>query len=830
MTCNQVNLVVSLGRQSISATAHDNDYDVNEMPPVTVSADSVIATNRGDDTIVHILDETPTSVPERAQLHKCPRMTYDEFCLLLTKVESDDITVDMWRFLLSVLGDDRDGCDHTSSSTNTGYRRSSKTALGNSYIGSADLPKRYQTFISCLEEKFFSVNVMWKDVILKDDAFVDIDLIREYMEEYLMLRLHSVAFKSTENKVEDDILLQRIKLFATIMPRHLQLDILNDVSDVNKVFQNAIVVFNNISAAISTSQKLSCIQRSIDTVIEDLNQYLRQDSLVRNDPVALGADEILPLFILIVIKSQNASLFSNFKFIDEFMNPSQRRSRSGFILTMLESAITYILNIHETSLTGMNAKEFRRRFSVTLLDRNFIVPCSNSAPSSIFDNNSGHIQKNPYDLIVAYDEYCKAGDSKGIEYIHSLWSLVAVSRLNSEVVKCLRYILAPISSVNQVDSKILGELRKKIFRLMCFFTNENIFNESNSAMKCPVLQMERMGPVLCVLVSADYPKYSNTSDRSLKQISKDLQDLYLYKLNTYFTHNGYGVNKGAIHTSLNGSDFDNVTSESSFRIRGKSYDIETASSHSYNTVQDFRNDISATYKNFERLVDIPEEETSSFRKCMEHPYQYPVLFLRESQGGLKTRCFEVYFQFTMQFQLTSSNLIILNSCLSSDSFLLERAATSLLPQNSEDDSMFQSIIRRKASITSLKPRESSHPYGTIDPILCPKFFNLVMNLLHKANIYLIRTQVSSRPILPVTYNFHTHLKKSPDDPHLLLLDDENDLFGFFMLGLLYELYQLVVNLLTKVMVIYRYFYSYIFESHMSFITNCYFNFYASVIV
>lgn len=160
----------------------------------------------------------------------------------------------------------------------------------------------------------------------------------------------------------------------------------------------------------------------------------------------------------------------------------------------------------------------------------------------------------------------------------------------------------------------------------------------------------------------------------------------------------------------------------------------------------------------------------------------------------------------MQFQLSSTNAVIRNICLSNDCFLLERAAITLLSQDPQNDTMFQSIIRHKATITvpSSKPSSLSifqmikTSESSFNPLQYPSFFVMVMDLIHKANSFLLRTHRSSHPVLPVTYNFRSQFKRPHDDPRLLLQADEEEFKGFFILGVLYQFYQRVMDKCLKV--------------------------------
>lgn len=72
---------------------------------------------------------------------------------------------------------------------------------------------------------------------------------------------------------------------------------------------------------------------------------------------APGADDFLPVFIYVVLKSNVAKLYSNCEFIQTFLNAAQMRSQSGYFFISLRSAIEFIKNMDGESI-NMDPQEF----------------------------------------------------------------------------------------------------------------------------------------------------------------------------------------------------------------------------------------------------------------------------------------------------------------------------------------------------------------------------------------------------------------------------------------------------------------------------------------
>ena len=90
----------------------------------------------------------------------------------------------------------------------------------------------------------------------------------------------------------------------------------------------------------SVNDKLDCIREahaSLNNVIKFSNG---------SDSNA-GQDEITPIFQFIIIKAQPKKIFTNISFIKTFLDESELSGSKGFLITQMDSAISYIMNIDE---------------------------------------------------------------------------------------------------------------------------------------------------------------------------------------------------------------------------------------------------------------------------------------------------------------------------------------------------------------------------------------------------------------------------------------------------------------------------------------------------
>lgn len=82
----------------------------------------------------------------------------------------------------------------------------------------------------------------------------------------------------------------------------------------------------------------------------------------RNDDAIAGADDFLPLFIWVVLRSHIPKLISNCEYIQAFLNPARLMGRSGYCLINLRSAIEFVNDVDADQLS-VDPKEFNAKLA-----------------------------------------------------------------------------------------------------------------------------------------------------------------------------------------------------------------------------------------------------------------------------------------------------------------------------------------------------------------------------------------------------------------------------------------------------------------------------------
>ena len=176
-----------------------------------------------------------------------------------------------------------------------------------------------------------------KDPVNNKNLFKDIvdysDLL-DKIEDFIFRQIYK--YISPPRKLSnDDNFLKKTQSLKWITPNILDIKNLS----INHL-GHSIKCIEMIEEVKSVNDKLDCIREahaSLNNVIKFSNG---------SDSNA-GQDEITPIFQFIIIKAQPKKIFTNISFIITFLDKSELSSSKGFLITQMDSAISYIMNIDE---------------------------------------------------------------------------------------------------------------------------------------------------------------------------------------------------------------------------------------------------------------------------------------------------------------------------------------------------------------------------------------------------------------------------------------------------------------------------------------------------
>lgn len=320
-----------VGSNLISTTVERNSYDItnNDMLNQLSSA-----------TTNSLFDSNDSDVKKQVQKKELTEIPYEEFINKIALPECHEI-VDLTRkYISSVLGPNGDV---------TPPAKNAK--IDYIFYGTAHLSRRFNDFLDHAR-MLFSKLPSWKHETEERTMSA-----RDNLERYIMNRIAEVAFNTVQVPEQDNLLATRMKLLSFIEPEALEIkeSLRNDM-----VLALARDELRKMNSYRTPSEKVACIVKCATVIFSSLN--LARGKGGTNDDQVAGADDFLPIFIYVVLKSDVPKLASNCEFISSFHNPTRLLSKNGYCFVNLQSAIEFILNVDSDSIK-MDPLEFDRKYA-----------------------------------------------------------------------------------------------------------------------------------------------------------------------------------------------------------------------------------------------------------------------------------------------------------------------------------------------------------------------------------------------------------------------------------------------------------------------------------
>lgn len=133
--------------------------------------------------------------------------------------------------------------------------------------------------------------------------------------------------------------------------------------DLADNLDRAIKHFKLISTLRTPMEKIKCLTNSI-RILMSQPIYLNTDSLFndkkeKDEPVVLSADQLIPLVLLLVLRSNVLNLVSNLCYMKDFsMTIDVNHGEQGFALSTLEAVFLYLQNI-QPSWIDLSQRNFK---------------------------------------------------------------------------------------------------------------------------------------------------------------------------------------------------------------------------------------------------------------------------------------------------------------------------------------------------------------------------------------------------------------------------------------------------------------------------------------
>ena len=200
--------------------------------------------------------------------------------------------------------------------------------------------KRKSQIYKAFNEYMYIIKKRIKEPIKNKNLFkniTDSNYLLEKIEDYILRQIYKSVFP-TLRKDSDNNFFTKTKSLSWLTPSKL------DIKNISTAqLDYAIRCIQNLEDGKSVNDKLNCIREAHAA----LNNVIKFSTGSDSDA---GQDEITPLFQYIVIQAQPQSIYTNISYIKTFLDESELSGSKGFLVTQIESAISYIEKLDETLL------------------------------------------------------------------------------------------------------------------------------------------------------------------------------------------------------------------------------------------------------------------------------------------------------------------------------------------------------------------------------------------------------------------------------------------------------------------------------------------------
>ena len=162
----------------------------------------------------------------------------------------------------------------------------------------------------------------------------DYNDLLEKIEDFIFRQIYKYIFPTIKLGGDDSFYKKTLTL-DWITPSML------DIKNIStKQLEHSIKCIENLDKVKSINDKLNCIREAHAS----LNNVIKFSS---GSDANAGQDEITPIFQYIIIKAQPKKIYTNIFYIKTFLDESELSGSKGFLITQIESAISYIEKINK---------------------------------------------------------------------------------------------------------------------------------------------------------------------------------------------------------------------------------------------------------------------------------------------------------------------------------------------------------------------------------------------------------------------------------------------------------------------------------------------------
>lgn len=156
-----------------------------------------------------------------------------------------------------------------------------------------------------------------------------------------LLKVHRLV-----NAKNDELYLEKLEKYAYLtcadlgIHRYFQLDV--DTGKGIKPYYKAIEKLKELEKQFSPLRKLGVIVQCSRILCECVDEYWKNDSTVSKDDLVISADQILSIFLYIVLKARIPCLAGHVQMICEFGRKIVQNGSMGYYVTTLEACVEQV--------------------------------------------------------------------------------------------------------------------------------------------------------------------------------------------------------------------------------------------------------------------------------------------------------------------------------------------------------------------------------------------------------------------------------------------------------------------------------------------------------
>jgi hypothetical protein len=216
-----------------------------------------------------------------------------------------------------------------------------------------NLPETQEEMASSLQSYLTATFDSLKSHAAWKNSTVDND-VKHALESFMYGQCRAKVQQSLTNEAkEDQEFLDRLLSLQFVTPTHLEVACLVD-TDSDNLLKEAVDALLSVDSFHSPFEKLQRILKVYHTVNSALSEALNKDA---------SADDVLPTFIMTILRSKPPHIVSNLRMIEVFCPSEYLRGEAGYAFTNLYGAFQFLRDMNldnPESFLSIDADDFRR--------------------------------------------------------------------------------------------------------------------------------------------------------------------------------------------------------------------------------------------------------------------------------------------------------------------------------------------------------------------------------------------------------------------------------------------------------------------------------------